>query len=58
VRPKLLATDVSGHHIIHVIFEPTAAAARQGRAAAAGVTLLSLKIWPYRPYRLSRYPDA
>jgi hypothetical protein len=29
---------VSGHHPIHVICEPAAAAARQGRAAAASVT--------------------
>jgi len=38
VRPKLLATKVSGHGLIQVICESAAAAARQGRAAAASVT--------------------
>jgi hypothetical protein len=37
MRPKLLAIKVSGCHLIPVICEPAAAAARQGLAAAASV---------------------
>ncbi len=37
IRPKLLAIKVSGGHLVLVICEPVAVAARQGWAAMASV---------------------
>ena len=45
VRPKLVATQVSGCHLVLVICGPAAAVGRQGPAATACVTCPSLKIW-------------